>query len=60
VEAIRQAAAAAARPAEVEDPVDDGRKPWDTGPILSAARNGLYKTLRTVTGRTAEREPASA
>jgi hypothetical protein len=60
LEAIRQAAAAAARPAEVEDPVDDGRKPWDTGPILSAARNGLYKTLRTVTGRTGEREPASA
>jgi hypothetical protein len=36
------------------------RRPWDTGPIFVAARNAAVRTLRTVTGRAAERESLSA
>lgn len=61
LERIRFAAAAAARPAPVEESLDDGvRRPWDTGPIFTAARNAAVRTLRTVTGRAADREAASA
>jgi hypothetical protein len=42
--------------AAVEDNV---RKPWDTGPIFTAARNAAVRTLRSVAGR-ADRETVSA
>jgi len=65
VEAARRAAAAAARIQGVvmEEPLageENVRRPWDTGPIFIAARNAAVRTLRTVRGRTAERESLSA
>jgi len=64
-EAARRAAAAAARIQGVvmEEPLaaeENVRRPWDTGPIFIAARNAAVRTLRTVTGRTPERESLSA
>ena len=55
-------AARVAEPAESSEPADDdlGRRPWDTGPILTAARNAAFRTMRTVTRRTGERETLSA
>jgi hypothetical protein len=67
-EAARVAAARAeearrtlVRESGLEEPIgDDVRRPWDTGPILTAARNAAWRTVRTVTRRTAERETLSA
>jgi hypothetical protein len=47
--------ARAALEPELDDVAEPARRMWDTGPILSAARNGLFRTLRTVAGRTPER-----
>jgi pyruvate-formate lyase len=58
--------AAAARDAlGAEAPADTAgeenvRRPWDTGPILTAARTAAARTMRTVTRRTADREAMSA
>jgi hypothetical protein len=53
----------AARSPESEGESSDeefGRRPWDTGPIFTAARNAAFRTMRTVTRRTGERESLSA
>src|SRR5205085_2013108 len=58
----RRAAARLQNAVAVAEPVgeDTVRRPWDTGPIFSAARNAAVRTVRTVTRRTADRESLSA